>query len=189
MILSPEVFAMYTQLPKLDTTKMLHLPHFPTTYQCVIFRNWGLVPVDRIAKVLGTDVDTVKTAAEAMGLDPQEPVCPDWMTKGYITIIHYNWHILLRRHLHSAGLERRTLSIHPARGRLFGGQAGTFQASRAGACLSSVDRSRVGFHRRDPPNGAGMPEYAAAIHRCAVSVYPTADQARRYTHGADRFPV
>ncbi len=85
---------MYTQLPKLDTTKMLHLPHFPTTYQCVIFRNWGLVPVERIAKVLGTDVDTVKTAAEAMGLDPQEPVCPDWMTKGYITIIHYNWHIL-----------------------------------------------------------------------------------------------
>lgn len=85
---------MYTQLPKLDTTKMLHFPHFPTTYQCVIFRNWGLVPVDRIAKVIGTDPYTVKAAAAAMGLDPEKPVHADWMTKGYITIIHYNWHIL-----------------------------------------------------------------------------------------------
>lgn len=85
---------MYTPLPKLDTTKMLHLSHFPTTYQCVIFRNWGLVPIDRIAKVIGTDTAHVIEAANAMGLDPKEPVHPDWMTKGYITIIHYNWHIL-----------------------------------------------------------------------------------------------
>ncbi|MBR4961262.1 MAG: hypothetical protein IKY52_10225, partial [Clostridia bacterium] len=85
---------MYVQLPPVQEDKLLHFPHFPTVYQCVIFRNWGLVPVSRIAKVIGTDERTVITAAEAMGLDPNTEVNPDWMTKGYITIIHYNWHIL-----------------------------------------------------------------------------------------------
>ena len=61
---------MYVQLPPLREDKILHFPHFPTVHQCVIFRNWGLVPVNRIAKVLGTDTDTVKTAAAEMGLDP-----------------------------------------------------------------------------------------------------------------------
>ena len=85
---------MYVQLPPLQEDKILRFPHFPTVYQCVIFRNWGLVPVSRIAVVLGTDETTVRAAAEAMGLDPNGEVNPDWMTKGYITIIHYNWHIL-----------------------------------------------------------------------------------------------
>jgi len=85
---------MYVQLPPLQEDKILHFPYFPTVYQCVIFRNWGLVPADRIASVIGTDEKTVRTAAAEMGLDPNESVNPDWMTKGYITIIHYNWHIL-----------------------------------------------------------------------------------------------
>lgn len=85
---------MYVQLPPVEENKLLHFPHFPTVYQCVIFRNWGLVPVSRIAKVLCTDEGTVTAAAEAMGLEPKPEVNPDWMTKGYITIIHYNWHIL-----------------------------------------------------------------------------------------------
>lgn len=85
---------MYVQLPPLREDKILHFPHFPTVHQCVIFRNWGLVPVNRIAKVLDTDENTVRAAAAEMGLDPQLPVYPDWLTKGYITVIHYNWHIL-----------------------------------------------------------------------------------------------
>ena len=85
---------MYVQLPPVQEEKILHFPHFPAVYQCVIFRNWGLVPAERLAKVLHTDTTTVLREAEAMGLDPAAVVHPDWMTKGYITIIHYNWHIL-----------------------------------------------------------------------------------------------
>lgn len=82
------------QVPPIQEDKILRFPHFPAVYQCVIFRNWGLVPPERIAKVLGTDVQTVRKSAAAMGFSEQPEVCGDWVTKGYITIIHYNWHIL-----------------------------------------------------------------------------------------------
>ncbi|MBR4941824.1 MAG: hypothetical protein IKZ19_07495, partial [Clostridia bacterium] len=73
---------------------MLPIPHFPTAYQCVIFRNWGLVPVSKIAEVIETDSDTVRLAAVEMGLDPDPEVLDAWLTKGYITVIRANWHIL-----------------------------------------------------------------------------------------------
>ena len=85
---------MNTQLLPVREGKMLPLPHFPAAYQCVIFRNWGLVPADRIARVLGTDMDMLRRCAGQLGLPEDAEASPDWLTKGYITIIHYNWHIL-----------------------------------------------------------------------------------------------
>ncbi|MBR5446006.1 MAG: hypothetical protein IKV57_07780 [Clostridia bacterium] len=85
---------MNVQLPPLQEEKILRFPYFPTPWQCVIFRNWGLVPADRIAAVLQTTESVVRAEAAALGLDPETIPHPDWLTKGYITIIHYNWHIL-----------------------------------------------------------------------------------------------
>ena len=82
------------QIPPLMEDKLLPVSHFPVPYQCVIFRNWGLVPEERIAKVLKTDAATVRQSAVALGLEAYPQVHGDWMTKGYITVIHYNWHLL-----------------------------------------------------------------------------------------------
>ena len=68
--------------------------YFPSRWQHFIWRNWMLVPAERLAMVLGTDTVTVQKAAEAMGLDPDGKSDPQWLTKGYLTILRNNWHIL-----------------------------------------------------------------------------------------------
>lgn len=66
---------------------------FPTQWQRVIFRNYGFVKTENIAKILDTDVDTIILEAERLGLKNQE-FNPDWLKKGYVTIIRNNWDIL-----------------------------------------------------------------------------------------------
>ena len=83
---------MYVQLPPVQD-KSMSLPHFPAAYQAVIFRNAGIVPVERIAKVIGTDVQTVCREAEKLGFDSVE-ADPAWQKKGYISIIRANWFLL-----------------------------------------------------------------------------------------------
>jgi len=69
------------------------LSHFPTRHQAFIFRACEYVPMEKIAKILNTDVENVKQAACDMGLphfDPGEL----WLKLGYITIIRRMWHVL-----------------------------------------------------------------------------------------------
>jgi len=67
--------------------------YFSTNWQRVIFRNYGLAPTENIAKALKTDVQTIKLEAERLGLKKVE-YNPDWLKKGYVTIIRNNWDIL-----------------------------------------------------------------------------------------------
>ncbi len=43
-------------------------PYFPTTMHAFIWRNWNLVPIDRMAKILNTNVETVLSEGSSMGL-------------------------------------------------------------------------------------------------------------------------
>jgi len=81
-------------LPVGSSPKPLPLPHFPTVFQAVIWRNWELVPVQRLAKVLNTDESTILSLAKEMGLPLPPNVNPRWLERGYITIIRANWHLL-----------------------------------------------------------------------------------------------
>jgi len=72
----------------------LEFPHFPAKHQAVIWRNWELVPVKRLARVLQTDPGTVLDSAAEMGLRIPPLAEPRWLTRGYITIIKNNWHLL-----------------------------------------------------------------------------------------------
>lgn len=83
---------MYVQLPPI-LGKSLDFPHFPAPFQCVIFRNWGMVPVERIAGVIGCSAAQVIQSAAEMGLEYTEPDA-SWLSKGYITIIRANWFLL-----------------------------------------------------------------------------------------------
>lgn len=67
--------------------------HFPTAMQAFIFRNWEMVPKERLAAVLDTSIANVEREAERMGLGEQAHT-EQWLEKGYITIIRSNWHLL-----------------------------------------------------------------------------------------------
>ncbi|MDO4558580.1 MAG: hypothetical protein Q4C47_06420 [Planctomycetia bacterium] len=68
--------------------------HFPSRLHQFIFTNWSLVPVERLALVLGASPDQIRSVAVSMGL-PESPVVPEEIaSRGYITVLRRNWHIL-----------------------------------------------------------------------------------------------
>ena len=80
-------------LPETSEKAALALEWFPTRWQAVLWRNWGVVPIDRLCAVLGADESTLRAAAGDMGLDPKLDAEPMWLTRGYLTIIRDNWHL------------------------------------------------------------------------------------------------
>ena len=82
------------ELPVGVSAKPLSFPHFPTRQQAFVWRNWGLVPLERLASVLGTTAGNVAELAGGMGL-PTDPVADgQWSERGYVTIVRINWHLL-----------------------------------------------------------------------------------------------
>lgn len=67
--------------------------HFPTRMQAFLFRNWDIVPKERIAACLGCSVQEAELQAFKLGLTPQKDVSK-WLTQGYISIIKANWSLL-----------------------------------------------------------------------------------------------
>jgi len=84
----------HSELPVGNNPLPLEFPHFPTKYQTVLWRNWGLVPPERIAVILQTTLDIVFKVADDLGLRVPPDVNEDWLFRGYITIIRANWHLL-----------------------------------------------------------------------------------------------
>lgn len=67
---------------------------FPDRMSAYVWRNWGMVPLGRLAAVVGaTEEDLVAVAAE-MGLAATPDVLSEWRRKGYITLVRRNWHLL-----------------------------------------------------------------------------------------------
>ena len=79
----------------LPLLKRVKLPenNFPCIWQTVIFRNYGLVSVDKIARVLECEVSVVEQEAKRLGLSSVE-YDENWEKLGYITIIRNNWYLL-----------------------------------------------------------------------------------------------
>lgn len=79
-------------LPKAVQRKMPDL-NFPTRWQAVIFRNYGVVSTAKLAEVLSCDEQTVLSEALRLGLT-QTRSDEKWIQSGYITIIRNNWFLL-----------------------------------------------------------------------------------------------
>ena len=75
--------------------KRVKLPvcNFPAVWQAVIYRNYGFVKTERIAKVLGCAEQVVEKEAKRLGLGAVE-YDPEWERSGYLTIIRNNWYLL-----------------------------------------------------------------------------------------------
>ena len=65
----------------------------PTAWQRVIYRNYGTVKTENLAKVLGTDPSTVELHAEKLGLGSLS-YDENWVKKGFVTVIRNNWDLL-----------------------------------------------------------------------------------------------
>ena len=77
------------------TTPAVEYPYFPSRQYAFVWRNWTVVPEERLAEVLETDVEHVRRLAFSMGLSPQQAIEPQWRTSwGYITVLRRNWHLL-----------------------------------------------------------------------------------------------
>jgi hypothetical protein len=81
-------------LPVGDSPAPVPLPHFPDRVHAFIWRNYELVPLERMAQVLGTTPDRVLETAHAMGLPDPPAVTEEQQRRSYITIIRRNWHLL-----------------------------------------------------------------------------------------------
>jgi len=74
--------------------KAIEFPHFPTLQQAIVWRNWEMVPVNRIAKILQTNEESILQSAEDMGLNVPPKINKYWLERGYITLIRQNWQLL-----------------------------------------------------------------------------------------------
>ena len=71
------------------------LDYFPHNQYAFVWRNWSVVDKSRLADVLQTNVQNVEQLAESMGLSRKQTIEPEWCTtRGYITILKRNWHLL-----------------------------------------------------------------------------------------------
>jgi len=81
-------------LPKGPTPPPVPLPHFPTRLHAFVWRNWPLVPTDRMARVVGSKPADIVRLGRAMGLEPPPRITRDQQARSYITVIKRNWHLL-----------------------------------------------------------------------------------------------
>ena len=81
-------------LPHGTAPAAVNIPYFPAFFQAVIFRNWNMVPPERIAAALDSSVEDVLKHAEKLGLDVPPKVSELWLKRGYVSVIRTNWHLL-----------------------------------------------------------------------------------------------
>ncbi len=81
-------------LPSGSAPAALEFTHFPDRLHTFIWRNWPIVPVERLAKVLETTPENVRLVADSMGLPTPNPVAEQDKERIYISILRRNWHIL-----------------------------------------------------------------------------------------------
>ena len=79
-------------LPELGDKK-IEFSHFPTRMQAFIFKNWDIVPKERLAECIGCTTEQIEAQASKMGLSPQRDVSA-WLKQGYISVIKVNWQLI-----------------------------------------------------------------------------------------------
>ena len=79
-------------LPQIKRVKMPNNV-FPTLWQAVLFRNYGLINPQNLAGVLSCSQEIIHAEAERLGFTRAE-FNPEWAEKGYITLIRNNWFLL-----------------------------------------------------------------------------------------------
>ncbi|MBM3882648.1 MAG: hypothetical protein FJ387_23485 [Verrucomicrobia bacterium] len=83
-----------SDLPRGAAPVPVALPHFPTRLQALIWRNWQLVPLERLAAVVGATPAELRRLGRAMGLAGPPRLTLDQQRRSALTVIRRNWHLL-----------------------------------------------------------------------------------------------
>ena len=81
-------------LPEGDAPAPISAPHFPDRLYAFVWRNWTLVPLERMAAVVGATPTEIRALGQSMGLSGPTAVSADQQARSYITVIRRNWHLL-----------------------------------------------------------------------------------------------
>lgn len=68
--------------------------HFPSPLHAVVWRNWNLVPLERLEATVGAPAGELGKIARSMGLPESRPVPDAFDESLYITVLRRNWHLL-----------------------------------------------------------------------------------------------
>lgn len=77
----------------------LTCPHFPDPLHAFIWRNWHMVPLERLAKVLQAKPEELIALGKMMGLSDPKTISAAQQQRSYLTVIRSNWHLLPREQL------------------------------------------------------------------------------------------
>jgi hypothetical protein len=92
---SPESRALTSaDLPIGSAPPPVSLPHFPDRLHAFVWRNWTLVPIERLATVLQTTTASVLRIGQSMGLPPPRRLPESTRRRSALTVIRRNWHLL-----------------------------------------------------------------------------------------------
>lgn len=83
-----------SDLPKGAAPKPLEFAHFPSRLHAFVWRNWPLVPLDRMAKVVGAKTADLLQLGRSLGLTDPPRLTRDQLRRSYLTVIKRNWHLL-----------------------------------------------------------------------------------------------
>lgn len=83
-----------SELPQGSAPPALVFPHFPDRLHAFVWRNWQLVPIDRLAKVVGAKPADILRIGKLLGLAKPPHITADQQSRSYITVLRRNWHLL-----------------------------------------------------------------------------------------------
>ena len=82
------------ELPMGPAPAPVAAPHFHDRLHAYVWRNWQIVPTERLAEVVGAKSDDIVRMGTAMGLCAPPTITHDQFRRSTTTIIKHNWHLL-----------------------------------------------------------------------------------------------
>ena len=93
-MLAALLIACFAALPEGASPPALEVQHFPSRLHTYVWRNWSLVPLDRMASAIDAKPEDLLGIAQSMGLKEAPKISDDQIRRSYITVIRRNWHLL-----------------------------------------------------------------------------------------------
>lgn len=90
----PNTYDSFSTLPMGRAPQPVAVPHFPDALHAVIWRNWDVIEVNRLAQVLQGTPEQITAIALSMGLPAQRCIPAGELRRNYMTVLHRNWHLL-----------------------------------------------------------------------------------------------
>lgn len=81
-------------LPTGSAPAALEAAWFPSRLHAFVWRNWSLVPHERLAAVVGAKASDLDALGRSMGLEPPRGLSDDQRRRANLTVIRRNWHLL-----------------------------------------------------------------------------------------------